>query len=123
MTTWIARHADGRRCLRATSTYDCPRTHTYVDESPAAVDAAVRDVARMLPFSVELEADMGGTFALQISLGRRGADVDDPTDRAGIEGETDDEPQWWFDVDGGARTFLSGMGLLAEPASVARWFG
>lgn len=37
-----------------------------------AVDAHVQRVAAVLPFPVELDADMGGTFALQIDLGQRG---------------------------------------------------
>jgi hypothetical protein len=62
-----------------------------------AVDAHVQQVAVLLPFPVQLDADMGGTFTLQIDLGRRGG-VDDPHDTAGID---PDEPRWWVDVEGG----------------------
>ena len=61
---------------------------------------------------------MGGTFALQIELGRR-AGVDDPPDRAGIDPEAD--AVWWLDVEGGRDTVLSNLGADANPTDVAHW--
>lgn len=81
------------------------------------VDAHVQRVAALLPFPVELDADMGGTFALQIDLGQRGG-VDDPHDTAGID---PDSPRWWIDIEGGEHTYLSNLGLDADPAAVAAW--
>ena len=56
------------------------------EEQPSyeTVDAHVKQVAALLPFPVELDADMGGAFVLQIDLGQRGG-VDDPHDTAGID--------------------------------------
>lgn len=82
------------------------------------VDESVRAVAAKLPFPVELEADMGGTFVLQIELGRRGG-IDDEPDRAGIDPEKD--ATWWLDVEGGRKTLISELGHDAAPAEVARW--
>jgi hypothetical protein len=73
-----ARHSNGIRCDRATSTADCPQNHDYRDESIEEVDAIVREVASRLEFDVKLEADMGGTFVLQIDLGCR-SEADTPT--------------------------------------------
>ncbi|WP_374008492.1 hypothetical protein [Leifsonia sp. LS-T14] len=66
---------------------------------------------------MQLDADMGGTFVLQIDLGRRGG-VDDPHDTAGID---PDDPRWWVDIEGGERTFISDLGLDANPQAVADW--
>lgn len=82
-----------------------------------AVDAHVQQVAALLPFPVQLDADMGGTFALQIDLGRRGG-VDDPHDTAGIDPA---DPRWWVDIEGGERTYISDLGLDADPQAVADW--
>lgn len=82
-----------------------------------AVNAHVQRVAALLPFPVELDADMGGTFALQIDLGQRGG-ADDPHDTAGID---PDDPRWWIDIEGGERTYVSNLGLDADPAAVASW--
>lgn len=115
-----ARHANGNRCDRATSTADCPRNHDYFDESTERVDAIVRDVASQLELNVELDADMGGAFVLQIDLGCRGG-ADDPHDRAGIDPDDAALPRWWLDIEGGSRTVLSPYGLDSNPADVARW--
>lgn len=90
---------------------------TESDTPTAALDAHVKQVAALLPFPVELDADMGGTFALQIDLGQRGG-VDDPHDTAGID---PDDPQWWIDIEGGRKTFVSDFGLDADPVAVASW--
>lgn len=90
---------------------------TEPDTTIAAVNAHVTQVAALLPFPVELDADMGGTFALQIDLGQRGG-VDDPHDTAGID---PDNPRWWIDIEGGVRTFLSDFRLEADPVAVASW--
>lgn len=82
-----------------------------------AVNAHIQRVASLLPFPVELDADMGGTFALQIDLGQRGG-VDDPHDTAGID---PDNPRWWIDIEGGKQTFISNFGLDSDPAAVASW--
>lgn len=115
-----ARHSNGIRCDRATSTADCPQNHDYRDESIEEVDAIVRDVASRLELDVNLDADMGGTFVLQIDLGSRGG-ADDPHDRAGIDPEDSTLPRWWLDIDGGSRTILSPHGLDSDPTDVARW--
>lgn len=81
------------------------------------IDARVQQVAALLPFPVQLDADMGGTFVLQIDLGRRGG-VDDPHDTAGID---PDDPRWWVDIEGGERTYISELGLDADPQAVADW--
>jgi hypothetical protein len=82
-------------------------------------DDVVRAVADLLPFRTTLDADMGGTWYLQIDLGNRGGQ-DDPHDRAGIEPDSD-EPVWWIDIGGGERTFVSEFGIDTAPAMVARW--
>lgn len=82
-----------------------------------AIDARMQQVAALLPFPVQLDADMGGTFALQIDLGRRGG-VDDPHDTAGID---PDDPSWWIDIEGGERTYISHLGLDADALAVADW--
>lgn len=81
------------------------------------VDELVKKVAALLPFSVQLEADMGGTFTLQIDLGRRGR-VNDPHDTAGID---PDDPRWWLDIEGGKRTYISDLGLDTDTREVADW--
>lgn len=82
-------------------------------------DEAVRTVAAMLPFPVELDADMGYTGALFIDLGRRGG-VDDSPDTASIDAAT--EPVvWMFDAEGGSETIASDFGVDADPADVALW--
>jgi hypothetical protein len=91
-----------------------------MNESPTAdtINEHVREVAAHLPFPVELDADMGGTFTLQIDLGRRGR-TDDPRDTAGIDPEPDS--RWWLDIEGGMKTHISNFGVDANPAEVAAW--
>lgn len=83
-----------------------------------AIDEHVRAVAALLPFAVD--ADMGGTFVLQIDLGARGGD-DDPHDRAGIDPTGDDGqvPAWWVEV--GETVETSRFTVASEPASIAAW--
>ena len=83
------------------------------------VDALVRDVAALLPFQIELVADMAGPSMLQIELGRRGGD-DDPSDTASID-ITSNPVVWMFDVEGGRETIASSLGLEADPHEVAGW--
>ncbi|NYF16499.1 hypothetical protein HDC37_001324 [Microbacterium sp. AK009] len=90
---------------------------TESDTPTSTINAHVEQVAALLPFPVELDADMGGTFALQIDLGQRGG-VDDPHDTAGID---PDNPRWWIDIEGGEKTLISDYGLDEDPASVASW--
>lgn len=90
---------------------------TESDTPTSTINAHVEQVAALLPFPVELDADMGGTFALQIDLGQRGG-VDDPHDTAGID---PDNPHWWIDIEGGENTSISDFGLNADPAVVASW--
>lgn len=91
-----------------------------MNEDPTldTINEQVRNVAAHLPFPVELDADMGGTFVLQIDLGRRGR-TDDPADIAGIDPEADS--RWWLDIEGGMNTYISHLGLEANPAEVATW--
>lgn len=91
-----------------------------MNDEPTAdtINELVREVAARLPFPVELDADMGGTFAMQIDLGRRGQ-TDDPRDTAGIDPEVDS--RWWLDIEGGMKTHISHFGVDAHPAEVAAW--
>ena len=84
-------------------------------------DVVVRAVADLLPFPSTLDADMGGTFYLQIDLGNRGGQ-DDPHDRAGIEPDSD-QPVWWIDINGGEYTLTSEHGIDTDPTIVAQWIG
>ena len=88
--------------------------------TPESVGEHVKQVAALLPFEVKLDADMGGTFTLQIDLGTRGG-VDDPPDTAGIDPDDLSEPQWWVDIEGGRRTFISNLGLDSRLSSIAAW--
>jgi len=91
-----------------------------MQHTPKSVGEHVKQVAALLPFDVELAADMGGTFTLQIDLGtRRG--VDDPPDTAGIDPDDLPEPRWWVDIEGGRETFISDFGLGADPSAIAAW--
>ncbi len=84
-----------------------------------ALSAIALEVANLMPFPVEVAADMGGNWVTHIELGRRGELDDDPPDRASIDvgaGET-----WGFDVDGGVTTIMSGFDRNASPADVAQW--
>lgn len=92
---------------------------TEPDPTTAAINAHVTQVAALLPFPVELDADMGGTFALQIDLGQRGG-VDDPHDTAGID---PDNPRWWIDIEGGRKTYFLDLGLDDDLATIASWIG
>ena len=118
MTTFTARHVDGKLCTQATSTHDCPRQHDYTVETHERIDALVKTVAHLLPFPVSLEADMGGQFVLQINLG--GTAEDDPTNRAGIDPESDTTPVWWVDFAGDSPE-ISTLTLDAAPSTVADW--
>jgi hypothetical protein len=87
----------------------------------ALIDAHVQSVAALLPFPVELDADMGGTFTLHIDLGTRG-DPDDPPDTAGIDPDPANGPLvWWFDVAGGETSIISTHTLDTPPETVAAW--
>lgn len=103
------------------------RDHAHHSALGEALDAGrqaqtlnehVREVAAHLPFAVEVDADLGGTLALQIDLGRRGRQ-DDPRDTAGIDPEPDS--RWWVDIEGGVKTHISNLGVDADPAEVAAW--
>ena len=87
------------------------------EQEQRAVDEHVKRVAELLPFPVELTADMGGTFALQIDLGTRGG-PDDPPDTAGIDAK---DSRWWVDIQGGERSIISELGLNDPPQRVADW--
>lgn len=88
------------------------------------VDERILAVVRELPFTVETDADMGGTFHLQIDLGSRSGIEDDPHDRAGIEPEDQDMPYWWIEiqhVDGSDKQFYSDFDIETKPEVVADW--
>mgnify|MGYP001556664836 CR=1 FL=1 len=89
------------------------------DNPNKALDDLTRQVARLLPFRVELEADMGYAGALLIDLGRRGGGDESP-DTASIDGEVV-PAVWVFDVEGGRETIMSGFGPTTDPVTVARW--
>lgn len=86
-------------------------------------DAHVRQVAALLPFDVELDADMGANYsdhyALVIDLGSRG-DADDPHDRAGID-HRGPAPTWWIETAGGDTFEDSGLTASADPVRIAGW--
>lgn len=86
------------------------------------IDMAARAVASHMPFPVELNADMGGTFALQLDLGTP-LDEDDPDDSHETAGIDPDDPtlRWWYNADGGEHTVRSPYGPDALPEDVARW--
>lgn len=87
----------------------------------ALVNQHVAEVAELLPFPVEVTADMGGTFALYIDLGRRD-DGYDTHDTAGIDPNPRNGPLvWWFDFASGEETVLSDHGMDTDPTTVARW--
>lgn len=92
-------------------------------QTPAAIDAHVTAVAALLPFAVELTADMGANFSghdsLVIDLGSRGGD-DDPHDRAGID-EDAEHPTWWIETAGGETFEDSGITIHSDPVKVAQW--
>lgn len=81
-------------------------------------DAHVSAVAALLPFPVEVEAEMGGLFTLQILLGTRTANG--VQDRAGIDPH---EPRatWWIESNEGETSEDSGLPATADPALVAHW--
>lgn len=84
------------------------------------VDEHVATVAEALPFPVELEADMGDLSVLQIDLGCRTDDEDDPHDRAGIDPH---EPRatWWIEIAGGNDFEDSHLPATTPPALIAQW--
>jgi len=93
--------------------------HSLHDLSIAKVDAHVKLVAAALPFPVELDADMGGSFTLFIDLGTRG-DQDDPADTAGIDPD-DDTATWWINFPEEDRVEISEFTIDTAPLEVAAW--
>lgn len=85
------------------------------------LDEHVRAVAALLPFPVEMEADMGGTFTLQIDLGTREGE-DDPSDRAGIDPD-DPRARWWIETHDSADPYveIAQLDAYSSPAAVADW--
>lgn len=81
-------------------------------------DAHVRAVAALIPLPIELGADMGGSFTLEIDLGT--STTNDPHDRAGIEAH---EPgaTWWIETDGGEHVETSTFTSISDPAQIADW--
>ncbi|MGO2933129.1 hypothetical protein [Microbacterium sp.] len=86
-------------------------------------DEHVRQVAALLPFDVELEADMGanfsGHYAFVVDLGSRGGE-DDPHDRAGID-HTGTRPTWWIETAGGETFEDSQLSARTDPVRIAQW--
>lgn len=84
------------------------------------VDEHVAAVAELLPFPAALDADMGGLNVLQINLGCRSDDQNDPHDRAGIDPH---EPRatWWIETAGGTDFEDSHLPATTPPAHVAQW--
>ena len=91
----------------------------------ARYDAAVREVAALLPEAVDLYADMGGTWIPEIVFPTVKAHPADPDTVAGIDdGSLDDNEfshRWYVDVGGGTRTEISDLGIDADPGEVAAW--
>lgn len=93
--------------------------HSLHDLSITEVDTHVKLVAAALPFPVELDADMGGSFTLFIDLGTRG-NQDDPADTAGIDPH-DDDATWWINFPEEDRVEISEFTIDAAPLEVATW--
>lgn len=94
-------------------------THAQDRAEIERVDNAVKAVAAAMPFPVRTEADMGGTFLLQLDLGTRGAPDDEP-DRAMIDSAPGEH--WWVDFkDGGVEQVESQFTIDSDPAEVAAW--
>lgn len=100
-------------------TIDQQTEQSLHDLSIAEVDAHVKVVAAALPFPVELDADMGGSFTLFIDLGTRG-NQDDPADTAGIDPH-DDAATWWINFPEEDRVEISEFTIDAAPLEVAAW--
>ena len=98
---------------------DPTRTKEHIIATITEIDQRVTDVARALPFPVELLTDLGGNLTLQINLGRRGQE-DDPTDTAGIDPD-DPHARWWVDIEGGTKTLISPHGIDTPTKTVAAW--
>ena len=90
------------------------RAHTVNSTNRDAWD----EVAALLPFPVIVEADMGGTFALQILLTGHGAQA--PAGRAGIDPH-EAGATWWFESAGGEDGSVSELTAGAAPATIAQW--
>lgn len=85
------------------------------------VDQLAGQVSELLPFPVTLDADMGGTFALQLYFGTETDEATGrPVHRAGIDPD-DAEAVWWIDYDGGTRQDISELGGYTTPEHVAAW--
>lgn len=82
------------------------------------IDNHVTAVAALLPFPVEVEAEMGGLFTLQILLGTRTPDT--APDRAGINPHVL-RATWWIETSDGEISEDSGIPATADPALVAYW--
>ncbi|PQZ53153.1 MULTISPECIES: hypothetical protein [unclassified Microbacterium] len=82
------------------------------------IDNHVTAVAALLPFPVEVEAEMGGMFTLQILLGTRTPDT--APDRAGINPHVL-RATWWIETADGEASEDSGIPATADPALVAYW--
>lgn len=82
------------------------------------VDNHVSEVAALLPFAVEVEAEMGGFACFQILLGTR--TPDGAPDRAGINPHVL-RATWWIETADGEISEDSGIPATADPALVAYW--
>ena len=82
------------------------------------IDNHVTTVAGLLPFPVEVEAEMGGTFTLQILLGTRTPGA--APDRAGINPHVL-RATWWIETADGENSEDSGIPATADPALIAYW--
>ena len=53
---WIARHAEGDRCTRATATRDCPRNHDYSRSNWGVPPVALMGVSAILTITPTIQA-------------------------------------------------------------------
>jgi len=83
------------------------------------IDDLVQNVAARLRFAATVEADMGGTFALQIHLTSNHAG-DTTAIRAGIDPH-DPTATWWIEDTRNDQVEESTLTPTANPAHVARW--
>ena len=90
------------------STYD-PNEAATERQLMERIDTAIEAVAAQLPFPVDVEAEMGGTRALQIIMRDPTADPDDP------------DLAWHLSYNGGIGAERAPFTIDSDPKDVAYW--
>lgn len=101
------------------STYD-PAEAAAERQLMERIDTAIEVVAAQLPFPVEVEAEMGGTRALQIIMRDPEADPDDAPDTADIDPD-DPDLAWHLSYNGGIGAERAPFTIDSDPEDVAYW--